>query len=112
MLLPPAESDVLDPLPPLLFFPFYLSVFLHPDGGIVNGDGCDANCQVEAGFVCTGGSKTTPDSCAAGELLASESFASPWSISTIGEGGAIETGKAYAYEVWHCLIVYWWQALF
>ena len=33
------------------------------DGNLVDNDGCDKFCQVEAGWKCTGGSETTPDYC-------------------------------------------------
>lgn len=33
------------------------------DGNLVDGDGCSSQCSIETGFVCTGGSPTTPSSC-------------------------------------------------
>lgn len=33
------------------------------DGNILNGDGCTANCQIESGFTCSGGSPSGPDVC-------------------------------------------------
>ena len=33
------------------------------DGNTNNGDGCDENCTVESGYVCTGGTTTTASSC-------------------------------------------------
>jgi len=40
------------------------------DGNSVNGDGCSADCQVEAGFVCTGGHAGGPDACTVAEVHA------------------------------------------
>ena len=34
------------------------------DNNTISGDGCSSSCQVEHGFVCTGGSITQPDTCA------------------------------------------------
>jgi cysteine-rich repeat protein len=33
------------------------------DGNLVAGDGCDANCDVERGYTCDGGSHTGPSKC-------------------------------------------------
>lgn len=46
------------------------------DGNTINGDGCSSSCQVEAGFVCTGGSPTSKDSCLKGLPSAIEFTAS------------------------------------
>lgn len=29
----------------------------------VDGDGCNSDCQVEDGYICYGGTSTTPDKC-------------------------------------------------
>ena len=33
------------------------------DGNLLDGDGCDSTCSLEAGFVCSGGSPSSPDVC-------------------------------------------------
>ena len=33
------------------------------DGNIVNGDGCSSGCAIESGWLCSGGSTTTKDTC-------------------------------------------------
>ncbi|CAG9322898.1 unnamed protein product [Blepharisma stoltei] len=33
------------------------------DGNTINGDGCSANCTVESGWSCSGGSMSNPDTC-------------------------------------------------
>lgn len=33
------------------------------DGNILNGDGCDSTCNLEADSFCTGGTVSTPDTC-------------------------------------------------
>ena len=68
----------------------------------MNGDGCDSNCKVESGFVCTGGSAFTPDSCTRGALLGTENFeSSAWTVdpTKVGSGGAIEASTTHAFEV-------------
>lgn len=38
------------------------------DGNLVNGDGCDQDCQVETDWSCSGGSPTQKDTCVNAEL--------------------------------------------
>ena len=33
------------------------------DGNTVSGDGCSSECQIEQGYICTGGSSTSADKC-------------------------------------------------
>jgi len=33
------------------------------DGNLKNGDGCSAKCEVEAGYLCSGGSNIRSDTC-------------------------------------------------
>lgn len=33
------------------------------DGNTKPGEGCDDNCRVEEGFLCAGGTMSTPDEC-------------------------------------------------
>lgn len=33
------------------------------DGNLINGDGCDSNCNIEPGFNCSGGNATQKDTC-------------------------------------------------
>jgi cysteine-rich repeat protein len=49
------------------------------DGGTAGGDGCSASCLVETGYTCTGGSKTTADTC-------SEVCGDGYNFNTAGTG--------------------------
>ncbi len=39
------------------------------DGNVLNGDGCSADCTVEAGYACSGGNTTSPDVCVSTRAL-------------------------------------------
>ena len=39
------------------------------DGNLKDGDGCSKTCQVEEGFVCSGGTSTSPDLCISNQPL-------------------------------------------
>jgi cysteine-rich repeat protein len=40
------------------------------DGNTISGDGCSSTCQIEAGFICAGGSPTTITVCRRPSYLA------------------------------------------
>ena len=33
------------------------------DGNLINGDGCNSSCIIELGYICAGGTISTPDVC-------------------------------------------------
>ena len=44
------------------------------DGNLNDGDGCSALCTLETGFICEGGSPTSPDVCRPIESLSIKSL--------------------------------------
>ncbi|MBU1413860.1 hypothetical protein KKC22_20280 [Myxococcota bacterium] len=52
------------------------------DGARVDGDGCDADCAVEPGYICTGAPSTCLESCGNGTLDAGEDCDGPGETAT------------------------------
>ena len=42
---------------------FNMGIKACDDGNIINGDGCDVECKIEEGYLCAGGTLTSPDIC-------------------------------------------------
>ncbi len=70
------------------------------DGNILDGDGCSADCTVEAGYVCSGGNITSPDVCVSTQVLTATLSLVRANLLLVRFSGSVVSSVNSIAEIW------------